>query len=233
MMAKQAVGNHRKSSAASGMAFDRAQVLIVAVAVCASVMVSGMAYAASSNPEIGLGYEIAINVFSWARQHVQGIVATAYDRAPALVMVLAAMFIIPVMALIALLVHALRLQWTLRRPTPTEAQPHDGPRQTSVDRPRRAQLLITGQPSAALPSGPTMVRIGRHEDNDIRLAHASVHRHHALIHRNSDDEFVIVDLSGRDGNGVLVNGERTPEARLSAGDEILLGNVSLRFEAAA
>lgn len=150
-------------------------------------------------------------------------------------MVLAAMFIVPLLALLALLVHALRLHVSFRLPgraarrEPVQAAVSD----PIVEAPRRAQLWIAGQTPASLPTGPTMVRIGRHEDNDIRLAHASVHRHHALIHRTTEDEYVIVDLSGRDGNGVLVNGCRTPEARLAAGDEIQLGNVSLRFETAA
>src|SRR5690606_16400828 len=121
-----------------------------------------------------------------------------------------ALFIIPVIALLALLAHALQLQWKVRR-GPQAAQSDEATvnaDEAGGDPVRRAQLLIDGRAAAALPTGPTLVRIGRHEDNDIRLAHASVHRHHALIHRTSEDEYVIVDLSGREGNGVLVNGQR-------------------------
>lgn len=171
-----------------------------------------------------------------ARQHIEGIITAAYDRAPALVMVLAAMFIIPVIALLALLVHALRLHVALRLPkrlSVAERMDEEPATADVIDLPRRAQLRVAGGSATTLPTGPSMVRIGRHEDNDIRLAHASVHRHHALIHRTPEDEYVIVDLSGREGNGVLVNGQRMPEARLAAGDEIVLGDVSLRFETAA
>lgn len=210
--------------------------VLAASAVTACVLLSTVALAAAGNSEVGLGYEIAVNIVTWAKQHLQGIVAAAYERAPALVMVLAAMFIIPLLALVALLVHALRLHVSLRlpkrsaNPEPVEAA---DPAPIIVEPPRRAALHIAGRTPAPLPSGPTMVRIGRHEDNDIRLPHASVHRHHALIHRTTDDEYVIVDLSGRGGNGVLVNGQRTPETRLAPGDEILLGDVTLRFENAA
>lgn len=208
---------------------------IAATIAVVAVLASGVAFAATANPEVGLGYEVAVNLMSWARQHLEGILTAAYERAPALVMVLAAMFIIPVVALLALLVHALRLHVSLRLPgRATKPDAMDvALEEPIVSPPRRAQLRIVGGTATALPTGPSMVRIGRHEDNDIRLAHASVHRHHALIHRTPDDEYVIVDLSGREGNGVLVNGERTPEARLAAGDEIVLGNVSLRFETAA
>ncbi len=205
-----------------------------AVTICA--LLSTVALAAAGSTEVGLGYEIAVNVYTWAKQHLQGIVAAAYERAPALVMVLAAMFIIPLLALVALLVHALRLHVSLRLPgRGAKPEPLDAsdPAPIVVESPRRAALHIAGRTPAPLPSGPTMVRIGRHEDNDIRLPHASVHRHHALIHRTSEDEYVIVDLSGRGGNGVLVNGQRTPETRLAPGDEILLGDVTLRFENAA
>lgn len=206
--------------------------LLAAVVVATT---AGATLAMANSPEIGAGFEIAANLLAWARQHLEGILAAAYARAPALVMVLAALFIIPVIALLALLAHALRLQWRLLRPIsfgPVTARVYHAA-EIAADHPRRAQLLIEGRAPAALPTSPTLVRIGRHEDNDIRLAHASVHRHHALIHRTSDDEYVIVDLSGREGNGVLVNGQRIPEARLAAGDEIVLGTVSLRFEQAA
>lgn len=209
--------------------------LPVLLAVAVTLTMAGATLAMAGTPEFGAGYEIAANLLAWVRQHLEGILAAAYDRAPALVMVLAALFIIPMIALLALLAHALRLQWGWLKPItigPATARAEDD-NGIAAGLPRRAQLLIEGRAPAALPTSPALVRIGRHEDNDIRLAHASVHRHHALIHRTSDDEYVIVDLSGREGNGVLVNGQRLPEARLAAGDEIVLGTVSLRFEQAA
>jgi pSer/pThr/pTyr-binding forkhead associated (FHA) protein len=76
----------------------------------------------------------------------------------------------------------------------------------------------------------TMVRIGREEDNDICLSAHTVHRYHAVIRRTTEGEVVITDLSGDDGNGVLVNGVRVSEARLTKGDTIKVGEVKLRFD---
>lgn len=43
---------------------------IAVSATIACVLASGVAFAATTNPEVGLGYEIAVNVFTWARQHL-------------------------------------------------------------------------------------------------------------------------------------------------------------------
>ncbi len=77
--------------------------------------------------------------------------------------------------------------------------------------------------------GRRMVRIGRDDDNDIRLHVGTVHRHHAVIHHNDDAEFMIKDLSSADGNGVVVNGRRVGEARLRHGDTVVLGDAVLTF----
>lgn len=69
--------------------------------------------------------------------------------------------------------------------------------------------------------------------NDVQLADASVHRHHAVVHHADDERFIIKDLSGREGNGVKVNGQRVAEAALASGDVIEVGTVVLRFEARA
>jgi pSer/pThr/pTyr-binding forkhead associated (FHA) protein len=76
------------------------------------------------------------------------------------------------------------------------------------------------------------VRIGRHEDNDIRLGDSSVHRYHAVIERTAEESFVITDISGKEGNGIRINGERTAQARLVDGDVIELGRARLKFESA-
>ena len=63
-----------------------------------------------------------------------------------------------------------------------------------------------------------MLRIGREADNDICLSDKTVHRYHAVIHRTTDGAVVVTDLSGADGNGVLINGTRVGEGRLTEGD---------------
>jgi pSer/pThr/pTyr-binding forkhead associated (FHA) protein len=77
-----------------------------------------------------------------------------------------------------------------------------------------------------------VIRIGRHEDNDIRLTDSSVHRHHAVIERTPEEAFVIIDISGKDGNGVRINGARTAQAQLADGDVIELGRAKMKFETA-
>lgn len=78
--------------------------------------------------------------------------------------------------------------------------------------------------------GAAMVaRIGREEDNDIRLRHPTVHRYHALIRRSYEEGYEIADLSDATGNGVIVNGRRVSNAPLADGDEIRLGAARLRF----
>jgi hypothetical protein len=74
-----------------------------------------------------------------------------------------------------------------------------------------------------------LIRIGRADDNDIRLEHKTVHRYHAVVERSPDMLFTIVDLSGGDGNGVKVRGVPVTQARLIDGDEFQVGKVSLRF----
>ncbi|MEI9899033.1 MAG: FHA domain-containing protein [Hyphomicrobium sp.] len=79
--------------------------------------------------------------------------------------------------------------------------------------------------------GRAMLRIGREADNDICLQEKTVHRYHAVIRRSTDGEVIITDLSGPQGNGVLVNGARVGENRLKAGDVIGIGEVKLNFDA--
>jgi len=70
-------------------------------------------------------------------------------------------------------------------------------------------------------------RIGRGEQNDIRLAHASVSRDHAVI-RRVDGVYVISDLDS--ANGTFVNDQRVNAPRpLSTGDRIRLAEVAFTF----
>lgn len=73
------------------------------------------------------------------------------------------------------------------------------------------------------------MRIGREDDNDVVLPVSTVHRYHAVVRRTPDAGYVVFDLSGADGNGVVLNGERVSEAQLHDGDELHLGTARLRF----
>jgi hypothetical protein len=71
--------------------------------------------------------------------------------------------------------------------------------------------------------------IGRLADCRIIINDGNTSRHHAEIHR-SGSGFVINDLGST--NGTFLNGERlTGDRRVTDGDIITVGSVSLRFEA--
>jgi hypothetical protein len=161
-----------------------------------------------------------------------------YQRAPVFVIVLSALLLLPVVALASFVVQraarrkAERLAISaLTRKAESAHWPDDGPASRSIPvRQHEAWLVIGESGSDMLPLAGQMTRIGRHPDNDIRLPDGAVHRYHAVIERTADDEFVITDLSGKDGNGVRINGERLERAHLVDGDVIELGRTRLKFE---
>jgi len=52
-----------------------------------------------------------------------------------------------------------------------------------------------------------------------------------VIRRTTDGAVVVTDLSGADGNGVLINGTRVGEGRLNQGDIVGIGEVKLKYDA--
>ncbi|MGE0025428.1 MAG: FHA domain-containing protein [Hyphomicrobium sp.] len=174
--------------------------------------------------------------------------AASYAKAPALVLGLAALFVIPPLALIGLWASRREAEVTVvseaqtqvRRVARAKAEPRDGVRTGHIPlRPLEAWVELVNANEVAPSSkeqrfnlARTLLRIGRETDNDICLEDVTVHRYHAAIHRTEDAEFVITDLSSAGGNGVVVNGRAVAEARLASGDLIELGNARLKFSAA-
>jgi pSer/pThr/pTyr-binding forkhead associated (FHA) protein len=74
--------------------------------------------------------------------------------------------------------------------------------------------------------GSRPLRLGRSPTADVMLEHLSVSRRHAVVATRDD---LVVVLDDRSLNGVHVNGERVVEAVLAHGDEIRLGDVTIRF----
>ena len=93
-----------------------------------------------------------------------------------------------------------------------------------------AWLTVDGPGPRTLALDGRRIRIGRDVDNDVRLPDATVQRYHAVIERTPEAAFVIVDVSGEKGNGILINGARQSRARLCDGDVIKLGRTCLKFE---
>jgi FHA domain len=173
-----------------------------------------------------------------ALEKARGLLAAGYKRAPALLIALCAFVVLPVVALISLLV-----QWTAGRRRRSaairaaelraaDAEPV-GDMPAASEMPlwcEEAWLTVEGPGPRTLPLDSRLIRIGRDQENDVRLPDATVHRYHAVIERTPEAAFVIVDISGEEGNGVLINGARQSRARLCDGDVIKLGRTCLKFE---
>lgn len=164
----------------------------------------------------------------------------AWLSAPTLVLALSALLILPVVALISVAAQATRRYRRRRAALRAASRGVDGSGLAgdltgdmldTASLPPRSQawLTVEGVGGTVALAGQ-VVRIGRHPDNDIRLTDRSVHRHHAVIERTPEEAFLIVDLSGKDGDGVRVNGQPTERMQLADGDVIELGRARLRFE---
>src|SRR5438874_9560788 len=83
------------------------------------------------------------------------------------------------------------------------------------------------QPSGERRYVQSELRIGRGEQNDLRLNDASVSRHHAFL-RRVDGRYLLSDVGSQ--NGTFVNGRRVhaPSA-LQSGDRIRAGTTELIF----
>jgi FHA domain len=166
---------------------------------------------------------VSDRVLEWGRHawySFQIWVREGYDREPAIMIGLAAIVVLPLIAFVGLL---LRRQPPESRPGIDEAAgkqvwPHD------------AWIEVEGRAGSRRPIGRGMLRIGRQDDNELCVDHEKVHRYHAVIHRTPEAEFIITDLSGPDGHGVLVNGQRVVQASLNNGDRIEVGAARITFE---
>jgi hypothetical protein len=159
-------------------------------------------------------------------------ISEGYRAAPALMLGLALAIVLPMLTILARIIRPLtRSLDATRRYRPGRDDDFDAEVATATSGP-------VGHPFVEIEGGGRdvrctiqrdMLRIGREPDNDIRIPGGSIHRYHAAIHREDYDDWHITDLSGVDGNGLIVNGRRCCEARLSDGDLIQLGPGRLRF----
>jgi len=182
--------------------------------------------------------ERALEFLTSSLAHGRALIEAAYQRAPVFVIILSALLLLPVVALASFVVQRAARRKSQRaaisamaRKAESTQWPGEVPVGRSIPvRQHEAWLIVGDGGSEMLPLAGQVTRIGRHHDNDIRLPDSSVHRYHAVIERMSDEEFVITDLSGKEGNGVRINGERLERAHLVDGDIIELGRTRLKFE---
>jgi hypothetical protein len=92
-------------------------------------------------------------------------------------------------------------------------------------------LRLEGPRGAILPIRDGMLRIGRDDDNELRVPHRSIGPYHAVVQRTPEAEYIITDVSGIPGSGIAVNGARLHQASLRHGDIVQVGAVRMRFEA--
>ncbi|HEX9620704.1 MAG TPA: FHA domain-containing protein, partial [Polyangiaceae bacterium] len=97
---------------------------------------------------------------------------------------------------------------------------------TLVDQPDRLVMLVGPTPGSEFPLRPGML-IGRGDECDISINHASVSRVHAELRGLGDGRFEIIDQNS--ANGVRLNGVELERALIDARDNIELGDVVLRF----
>lgn len=72
-----------------------------------------------------------------------------------------------------------------------------------------------------------IIKVGKLPSSHLRLDDPNVSRIHAVIERSADGEVYIVDLGS--AKGTLVNGQKVNKCKLSSGDELTLGGLTLRF----
>lgn len=197
------------------------------VAACIALLSSPVAAEAPKNPPSGavmqLSMEPAHQRLMDAAWQTGAQVAEAYRRSPVLVMGLALAGALPLVAGIFAVGRALR-----RRAVRKERDVPSAPELARVG--DKAWIDIgEGAGAVAVSFTGEILRIGRHSDNDISLEHDAVHRHHALIQRTPDEEFVLMDLTAGTGNQPLLNGRPVARAALKDGDRIALGGSNLTF----
>ncbi|MGA8259144.1 MAG: FHA domain-containing protein [Arenicellales bacterium] len=73
----------------------------------------------------------------------------------------------------------------------------------------------------------SVIRIGRHPDNEIQLHDRSVSRFHAQIIDKQNGSFLIRDLDSK--NGVRIFYRRITSSVLTDGDVLFIGKVGMRF----
>ncbi len=78
-----------------------------------------------------------------------------------------------------------------------------------------------------VPLGAETAVIGRMPDCAVSLSDTQVSRHHAEV-RPGRGEYRIIDLGST--NGTLLNGVVVSDHPLTDGDEIVIGNTTIRFE---
>jgi hypothetical protein len=188
-----------------------------------SLAIAGLAFASAAVPAVAADVSTA-PLPEIAARALDELKAVSARTPPALAFGLAAMVLVPALALGGVLFRLARRLGTGEEvalaATTTEAWPIEAWLELVTGAGGELRCYALDHP---------LTRIGREDDNEIRLDDATVHRYHAALARDSDTAIVITDLAGTPGNGVRVNGRRVERAELQSGDEIALGRAVMTF----
>ena len=223
---------------------------VIAVAAVLLAQLAGDAFAFPEFRDLSTGVVSVADVPGTLAQSADGTwhglsewMRASYERAPALVLGLAALLLVPPLAFIGLLLRSKEpppqdADVTYLKTRVEKASIETGSEGSSLTErlkapawPSEAWIVVDGEDADGVRHGigRALVRIGRESDNDIRLNDKTVHRYHAAIRRTEDAEFIITDLSSVGGNGVTINGRAVAESPLADGDSIELGHAKLKF----
>lgn len=172
-----------------------------------------------------------VALFQSVSSFAQTAIARGYHLAPALMLGLALLAVVPMIAIISPIVFHFRQPDAATRHY-RQIDSEDVTNDISGDLATHstiAYLEVVGAAGRSFSIDRDMLRIGREDDNDIRIPSKDVHRYHAAVYRQHFDEWHIADLSGNSGHGVRVNGKPCRDEVLSDGDIIELGPGRLRF----
>lgn len=203
---------------------------IVAAGVVALLTVlSALPHAPAAQPKesLQLSMEPVHQRLVDAARHVGEQVVESYRKSPVLVLGLALASVVPVLA------GFLAAARAIRRRRERESVSARAPIEAARAGDKAWIETASGDDDRKVVFSGELFRIGRHSDNDMPLDHASVHRHHALIQRTPDHEFLLIDLTAGTGNALLLNGAPIERAMLGNGDRITLGDTNLIFRIGA
>ena len=156
---------------------------------------------------------------TWSSQLAN--VKFGFAHAPLLMVGLSALLLAPILAILGSIVRS-----ATRAPAPP-AIPSATTEINGVTPYFGRLQLQTADHARLIALGPAPVRIGRQQDNELRLDETTVHGYHAVVERTRDGVVVITDISGPEGNGMRINGHTRRSATLSPGDIIELGAAQL------
>ena len=196
------------------------------LAICGGVAAALFFFtAASLLPSVDI-----VSAFQSTSHFAQAAIARGYDLAPALMLGLALLAVVPMIAIISPIVfHLSQPEAATRCYHPSASDDADDILGNVTTRSVIAYLEVVGVTGKRFAIERDMLRIGREDDNDVRIPSRNVHRYHAAIYRQHLDDWHIADLSGFSGNGIRVNGKPCRDALLTDGDIIELGPGRLRF----